>query len=139
MTQGGGLFLSLGGSHAVERRRLPLLPGKLWRVPVERLTGGGGTLGYLDYSHPVFDDFKDPRNGNFTTMRFFKYRPLTPAPTDKVLARFDDGAAAMVERVVGSGRVIAFTSTLDNRWNDFPNAASVPAARARSVALPGAV
>jgi hypothetical protein len=37
-----------------------------------------------------------------------------------VLARFDDGAAAMVERVVGSGRVIAFASTLDTSWNDFP-------------------
>jgi hypothetical protein len=46
-------------------------------------------------------------------------RGLAP-PTDKVLARFDDGAAAMVERATGSGRTIAFASTLDNSWNDFP-------------------
>jgi hypothetical protein len=37
-----------------------------------------------------------------------------------VLARFDDGAAAIVERRSGSGRVLAFTSTLDGDWNDFP-------------------
>ena len=82
------------------------MPGTLG-APVDRLAGGGGTLGYLDYSHPIFEPFKDPRNGNFSDVRFFKYRALTPAATDKVLARFDDGAAAMVERRVGSGRVIA--------------------------------
>ncbi len=80
----------------------------------------GGTLGYLDYSHPIFEEFKDPRAGNFANMRFFRYRRLAAAPDDRVLARFDDGAAAMVERRVGSGRVMAFTSTLDGDWNDFP-------------------
>ena len=120
VTQGGGLFLIIADRTPWNSGEMPLLPGRL-TVPVERLTGGGGTLGFLDHSHPVFDDFKDPRNGNFTTIRFFKYRTLNPGPTDKVLARFDDGAVAMAERVVGSGHVIAFMSTLDNRWNDFPN------------------
>jgi hypothetical protein len=35
-----------------------------------------------------------------------------------VLARFDDGAPALIERKVGAGRVIAWTSTLDVTWND---------------------
>jgi len=120
VTQGGGLLVVLGDRAPWNGDTMPLLPGKLG-APVERLSGGGGTLGFLDHSHPIFDDFKDPRNGNFSTTRFFKYRTLSPAPTDKVLARFDDGAAAMVERTVGSGHVIAFTSTLDKRWNDFPS------------------
>ena len=120
VTQGGGLLVVLGDRAPWNGDAMPLLPGKLG-APVERLSGGGGTLGFLDHSHPIFDDFKDPRNGNFSTVRFFKYRTLSPAATDKVLARFDDGSAAMVERTVGSGHVIAFTSTLDNRWNDFPN------------------
>jgi hypothetical protein len=116
--QGGGLLLALGprsswGGDA------PLLPGKLGSQ-VERAGTRGGTLGFLDYSHPVLEPFKDPRNGNFANVRFFGYRTLTPAATDQVLARFDDGAAAMVERKVGSGRVIAFTSTLDDSFSDFP-------------------
>ena len=119
VTQGGGLFLIVAERTPWNSGEMPLVPGKLGAA-VERTTGGGGTIGFIDHSHPVFDDFKDPRNGNFTPARFFKYRGLTPTPTDKVLARFDDGAAAVVERVVGSGHVIAFTSTLDNRWNDFP-------------------
>jgi hypothetical protein len=118
VTQGGGLFVVLG-ERTPWNGASPLLPGKLG-PPLERLRGGGSTLGFLDHSHPIFDDFRDPKNGNFSNVRFFKSRGLAPEPTDKVLARFDDGAAAMVERVVGSGRVIAFASTLDKSWNDFP-------------------
>jgi hypothetical protein len=119
VTQGGGVFIILGEHTPWNVAEPALLPGTL-SAPVDRLAGGGGTLGFLDHSHPIFDEFKDPRNGNFSNVRFYKYRGLTAAATDHVLARFDDGAAAMVERSVGSGRVIAFTSTLDRSWNDFP-------------------
>jgi hypothetical protein len=97
----------------------PLVPGILG-APVDRLADGGGTLGFLDYSHPIFDKFKDPRNGNFSNVRFYKYRTLNPAQTDRVLARYDDGGVAMAERTVGTGRVIAVTSPFDDTWSDFP-------------------
>jgi hypothetical protein len=116
--QGGGLLMAVG-QRSPFGDNAPLVPGKLG-APIERSGNKGGTLGFLDYSHPVFEPFKDPRNGNFANVRFFGYRALTPAETDKVLARFDDGAVAMAERKVGSGRVIAFTSPLDDSWSDFP-------------------
>jgi hypothetical protein len=116
--RGGGMLIALGDRTPVSGA-WPLLPGALG-APIERLTLRGGTLGYLDHSHPILDDFKDPRSGNFANMRFLKYRTLTPAAEDKVLARYDDGAAAIVERKVGNGRVIAFTSTFDTSWNDMP-------------------
>jgi hypothetical protein len=115
--QGGGLFIVLG-DRTPAGNDWALLPGALGQ-PVDRLGSHGGTLGYIDYSHPIFEQFKD-RNGNFANMRFLRYRGLVPGPNDRVLARFDDGAIAMVERRVGSGRVIAFASTLDNDWNDAP-------------------
>jgi hypothetical protein len=37
-----------------------------------------------------------------------------------VLARFTNGAAALVEASIGSGRTLLFTSTLDRDWNDLP-------------------
>ncbi len=119
---GGGLFVILGERNPLGTDTL-LLPGALG-APVDRAGLRGGTLGYLDYSHKVFEPFKDPRNGNFTNVHFFKYRALTPTATDRVLARFDDGAAAVTERRVGDGRVVAFSSTLEaQRWNDFTNRA----------------
>ncbi len=116
--QGGGLFV-VAGDHNPWSGDSPLLPGKLG-APVDRSIGQGGTLGFLDYSHKVFEDFKDPRQGNFATARFLRYRSIQLAPTDRALARFDDGAVAMAERKVGAGRSIVFTSPLDDSWNDFP-------------------
>ena len=82
------------------------------------MSGRGGTLGFLDYSHPVFEVFKAPRSGDFSGARIFRYRSLEMGATDRVLARFDDGAVAAAERKVGAGRVIVWTSTLDDSWND---------------------
>ena len=39
-------------------------------------------------------------------------------PGDRVLARYDDGAVAALEKKVGAGRVIVWTSTLDDTWTD---------------------
>ena len=118
IAQGGGVFVVLGDRSPFSANA-KMLPGKLG-APVERLGGGGATLGYIDHSHSIFETFKDPRSGNFSPVRFFKYRGITPEQTDKVLARFDDGAPALVERVMGSGRVVTFASTMDASWNDFP-------------------
>lgn len=115
--QGGGLLVAVaerspfGGSST-------LMPGQVGSMVERRTTLG--TLGFLDYSHPVFEPFKDPRNGTFTNVRFHRYRTLQTSAADAVLARFDDGAVAMAERRVGSGRVIVWTTTLDREWNDFP-------------------
>lgn len=116
--QGGGLFV-VAGERTPVAADWPVLAGTLGAM-VDRTTVRGGTLGYLDYSHPVFEDFEDPRNGNFANMRFFRYRRLTTGPDDRVLGRFDDGGIALSERRVGSGRVILFTSTLDGDWNQAP-------------------
>jgi hypothetical protein len=117
--QGGGLFIVVG-DHTPWSGESPLLPGKLG-APVDRTVGQGGTIGFIDYSHHVFEQFKDPHQGNVATARFLRYRSLQLAPTDRAVVRFDDGNVAMAERKVGAGRVIIFTSPLDDSWNDFPN------------------
>jgi len=59
-----------------------------------------------------------PRSGDFSTARFYSYRGLAAAKDATVLARFDTGEPALVERVAGRGRVMVFASTLDLSWND---------------------
>jgi hypothetical protein len=114
---GGGLWVVLGERVRWPGDNLDLLPGTFDK-PTDR-DGRGGTLGVIDFSHPVFEVFSTPRSGDLTTPRFYRYRPLDVRPTTAVLARFDDGAAAMAEHAVGDGRVLIWTSTIDSFWNDF--------------------
>ncbi len=115
--RGGGVLAVLGDrSNALDAERT-LLPGTL-APPKDAAGGRFETLGVIDFSHQALELFKTPKSGDFSGVRFFRYRPITPEPGDTVLARFGDGTVAMVERRVAGGRVIAFSSTLDGDWND---------------------
>ena len=114
---GGGLLVVFGERSAWPANDATLLPGKVGQT-IDRGTGRGGAIGFIDHSHPAFEVFKAPRSGDFTAANVFRYKAITPAPADRVLARFDDGAPAIVERRIGAGRVIALASTLDDTWNN---------------------
>lgn len=88
----------------------------------DRTSQGGGTLGYIDYSHPAFELFRAPRSGDFTSARFYRYHGIRVGQDSlaSVLARFDDGRPALVERAFGEGRVLVFGSGLDRYWNELP-------------------
>ena len=109
---GSGLILIAGDNSLGEWDGV--LPG-LGRT-VDRTAEGGTSLGFVDMGHPVFEPFSAPRSGDFTAARVFQYRPLSEA--SRVLARFGDGGAALVEQTAGEGRVLIWSSTLDGRWND---------------------
>ena len=114
---GGGLLVVLGERSTWPAEGLDLLPGSLG-APTNLSGNRGGTLGYLDYSHPVFELFSAPRSGDLSRARFFRYRTLEGAESDSVLARFSDGSVALAERRVGLGKVLVWASTLDSFWND---------------------
>jgi hypothetical protein len=120
--RGGGLVVVLGDHTSP--RSWPTYADELLPRPdgdaIDRLADRGGTLGVLDRSHPVFEPFTAPRSGDFSTARFFRYRGVTAGPTDAQIARFDDGRVALLERRVGQGRVLLWTSSLDGVWNDLP-------------------
>jgi hypothetical protein len=119
--EGGGVILALGDRAGANGwgDASDVLPGSPDR-PADRVAGGGGALGYIDYGHPVFELFRAPRSGDFTAGRFFRYRPVTQTDSATVLARFDDGTAALIERRLGAGRILVWASTFDTYWNDLP-------------------
>ena len=86
--------------------------------PVDRSSGGGGTLSYLDYDHPVFRLFRAPRSGDFSSPRFYRYRRMEGAESARVLARFDDGSIALAEGQQGAGTVMVWATGFENFWND---------------------
>jgi Aerotolerance regulator N-terminal/von Willebrand factor type A domain len=114
--RGGGLFLAMGERAAWPGSAdiLPAVPGP----PVDRSRGAAARLGALEYGHPLFEVFRGPRTGDFASARFYGYRSVTPGANVQTLARFDDGQPALLERRVGTGRVLMWTSTLDTVWTD---------------------
>jgi hypothetical protein len=113
---GGGLLLVLGERSAWRTGLEEMLPGRFG--PARDHARGAARLGYLDYTHPIFELFSGPRSGDFARARFFRSRDLQMAPEGRVLARFDDGSVALAERQLGEGHVLVWASTMDAFWND---------------------
>ena len=85
------------------------------------------TLAPTDLRHPIIRGF-GRLVGNLGRARFTRTLAVNEADPDPgaeaaggtVIVRFDDGSPALVEHVVGEGRVLVFASDLGNVWNDFP-------------------
>jgi Mg-chelatase subunit ChlD len=123
--RGGGLFVALGPRAMWPEGSSQLLPA-MPAAPVDLSRGEVARVGSLEYGHPIFELFRAPRSGDFAAAQFFGYRSVAvsgrdrTSPASGVLARFDTGAPALLERVTGSGRVLVWTSTLDLGWSDLP-------------------
>jgi hypothetical protein len=115
--QGGGLLVA-SGARASWPREVDLLPATIGN-PIDR-SREAARVGGIEFGHPVFEAFRAPRSGDFASVRVYGYRNLGPAAGAQVLARFDAGAPAVVERRVGAGRVLLWASSLDQSWTDLP-------------------
>ncbi len=72
-------------------------------------------LGEIDFTHPLFAPFAGPRYSDFTKIHFWQQRmlKLKPDPQTHVVAKFDDTSPAILDRSLGSGRVLVIASG----WN----------------------
>ena len=117
VSAGGGVLAVLGEQVRWTSEVSDILPGS-FGAPTDRGSNRSNVLGYVDYSHQVFDVFNAPRSGDLSSAHFFRHRPFTVTNPESILARFDDGSVALAERRLGQGRVLVWTSTLDSYWND---------------------
>ncbi len=67
--------------------------------------------------HPALAGFADADSGDLSSAQVFRYRRLTGVADEAVLVRYDDQSVAVAERMVGRGRVLVLTTTLDPSWN----------------------
>ncbi|MEJ7598734.1 MAG: BatA domain-containing protein [Kofleriaceae bacterium] len=129
---GGGILVAPGDrfdSAAYDRTMLPLLPQSL-RDPIDTTWGATAQdrasralhLVKWEADHPIFTPFSKTAP-ELADARFYKIAllgPTTDTADRKVLARFTNGAAGLIEASIGAGRTLLFTSTLDRDWNDLP-------------------
>jgi hypothetical protein len=84
-------------------------------IQVTEAAGNFVLLGDIDFSHPLFAPFADPRFSDFAHIHFWKHRRLEipPAANARVLAKFDDGSPALAQIPVGRGNLLVLASG----WN----------------------
>lgn len=129
VNEGGGLIIFLGENYqpgvyqasfdAGGADLLPVYLGNVAEPPRD------GTIGYLDYESPPLQVFRREGQGGFSRARFQRY--VSPAagglkPGAKSLISFEENGEMplMVERTMGKGKVILFTSSADLDWNNLP-------------------
>jgi len=78
----------------------------------EAVVSNYAMLGQIDFEHPLFAPFAEPRFSDFTKIHFWKYRRLESARlrNGRILARYDKGDPAFIQIAVGKGSLLVFTS-----------------------------
>ncbi len=74
---------------------------------------GDKMIGEVDFDHPLFAPLASSRFNDFTKIRFWRYRKVADdvlGEGSRVLARFEGGDPALIERRLGTGRLVLMTS-----------------------------
>jgi hypothetical protein len=117
LNQGGQVLLSLGPD--VDPGTLNDVTGTNLSVAVDPVKAPGAMMIATDGRHPIFRPFLNP-SGALGDVQVEQHRRLNDQAGRTVLARFTGGDAALTEQAVGKGRLLVFTSDLDNQWSRFP-------------------
>ena len=128
VTDGGGLIFFAG--HQVDPTRYntlfygsdtPLLPAALGE-PVQQPEEAPVTLQLANGTHEALAVFSGDAAEMLTRSRFYRYLSVDEdeAGEADVLLSYEDGRPFLLERSLGRGRVLLFTSTADRDWTDLP-------------------
>lgn len=126
--RGGTVVVSGGDNVTPERVNAALgtvLPAQLRRVSSVADPGEEGIPVVLpNTDHPLFTPFGRAGRGGFSRVRshtLLTFEPYSDIPDEiTTLLRYENGMPALVERSIGSGHVVVWTSTFDYGWSNLP-------------------
>jgi hypothetical protein len=106
---GGTLLYVLGAGQGPET--LAVLAGTPPFELEEKAPDRGALLTEIRFDHPLFAPLSGPQFNDFTKIRFWKYRRLAPGSLGdaRVLAKFEGGDPAIVEKSPGRGWIVILT------------------------------
>jgi hypothetical protein len=119
LSRGGGIFVVLG-PDANGAWPNWLVPGTL-SPPRDLGDVQGVPLAALALDHPILEPFREAGAGEFSRARFFRSRGLPVGDSTLIpVASFISGDPALAEVQGAQGRVVLWSSTLDDFWTDLP-------------------
>jgi len=110
----GGRALLATGPRSSSLTTLPVT-GQTLRTNPQMGSQANIAIGEVDATHPALRGVDELRAANFT-----RSVNVEPSEADRVLMSLADGTPLLLDRALGSGRVLLFTSSLDKGWNDLP-------------------
>ncbi len=126
--KGGNLVLTGGDNVTAERYNVALgsiLPAPLRKARSVADRGEEGVAVALpDVEEPLLSTFRRGGRGSFRRIRshtLLTFEPYRDVPGEvKTWMQYDNGMPALLERRIGQGRVLVWTSTMDLGWGNLP-------------------
>lgn len=115
---GGGVILYAGRRSAARSTLSSMFTAKISGMS-DRMNDRGGSIRDVRFEHALFAPFRETAEA-FAGARVLRYARIDAPRDADVLARFDDGLPAVMERRVGAGRIVALALPLDMQSGDLP-------------------
>jgi hypothetical protein len=119
VAKGGSVLVALG-MNAEPHVQIPIWGGTVKTAQNYARNGDPANVGQVDFSYPALEQAQPGRdNGGWAEVNFLS-TALVDAKNARVAARLADGTPLLLEKQMGEGRVLLFTSGLENLTNDLP-------------------
>jgi hypothetical protein len=112
--QSGGSVLIAAGTSESHRQRIPLFGENVSDAHFYSAAGSFSTVGQTDPSHPAMKDA-----AGWDDAKFY-YASVVDPGHSRVVARLADGTPLLLDKQIGQGHLLLFTSGFDNVTNDLP-------------------
>jgi hypothetical protein len=110
---GGGVLIAAGTADS-HREHIPVFGADVTDGRFYSHAGGSTSVGAMDESFPAVKDA-----AGWPDTKFFYAAQVQPGDA-RVVAKLADGTPLLLDRQMGQGQVLLFTSGLDNVTNDLP-------------------
>jgi hypothetical protein len=123
LQRGGGVFFILGDdidpefySGQIVKKFFDMNVGT--PLTATKNVGGFFSLEKLDLDHPIFQVYRDVEKEKLPVVKFFSIFELPEGKDVKVIARFNLGKPAILEKSYGAGKVLLMTAPVDESQGD---------------------
>lgn len=117
--KGGRVLIALG-ANASAHAQIPIWGGRVETSRNYERGGDPASVGQVDFSHPAVRQLQPGRdNGGWAEVNILSAATVD-AGNARVVARLGDGTPLLLDKQLGEGHVLLFTSGLGNLSNDLP-------------------